>query len=161
MSTSRTIRDGPQGTFRFVPQGMASWRISGAAWLDVLAVLAAILPLLVTAHLPLTDLPNHLARQYIIRDWASSPALQAFYYVRWALVPNLGLDLFVLPLMRFVSPDMAVRLFCIATMLLLFFGTRLVNRTLSDGQSRLYCFAPLLCYGGPFQYGFLGYCFGV
>src|SRR3954451_19379285 len=108
MPTSRTMRNGPQEIFRFVPQEMASRRVSGAAWLDALAGLAALLPLLVTAHLPLTDLPNHLARQYIIRDWVSSPALQAFYYVRWALVPNLGLDLFVLPLMRFVSPDMAV-----------------------------------------------------
>jgi hypothetical protein len=161
MLTSRTTPTGPDERFRFFTQETVSRRISGAAWLDALAILAAILPLLVTAHLPLTDLPNHLARQYIIRDWASSPALQAFYYVRWALVPNLGLELFVLPLMRLVSPDMAMRLFCIATMLLLVCGTRLVNRTLSDGHSRLYRFAPLLCYGGPFQYGFLGYCFGV
>ena len=60
-----------------------------------------------------------------------------------------------------MSIDLAVRAFCISTMLLLFFGTRLVNRELSGGRGKIYCVAPLLCYGGPFQYGFLSYCFGI
>lgn len=131
------------------------------AWIDSLIGLICIVPLLLTTHLPLVDLPGHLARQYVIRDWASSPYLQSFYYVKWALVPNLALELFVLAARQVMSIDMAVRAFCISTMLLLFVGTRLVNRTLSDGQGRIYRVAPLLCYGGPFQYGFLSYCFGV
>jgi hypothetical protein len=32
---------------------------------------------------------------------------------------------------------------------------------ISDGDSRIYRVAPLLCYGGPFQFGFLNFCFGV
>ncbi|WP_428484046.1 hypothetical protein [Rhodopila sp.] len=120
-----------------------------------------IIPLLLTAHLPLVDLPGHLARQYVIRDWSSSPDLQRFYYIHWALVPNLALEIFVLVARQVVSIDMAVRAFCISTMLLLFLGTRLVNRELGSGQTRIYRLAPLLCYGGPFQYGFLSYCFGV
>ncbi|MDR3539277.1 MAG: hypothetical protein P4L71_22505 [Acetobacteraceae bacterium] len=132
-----------------------------AAALDGLAALLCILPLLLTAHLPLTDLPNHLARQYILRDWASSPTLQAFYAIHWALVPNLALEIFVLAVRRVMSIDLAIRTFCIVTMLLLFGGTRLVNRQLGGAQARAYRFAPLLCYGGPFQYGFLSYCFGI
>lgn len=132
-----------------------------AAWLDCLIAVVCILPLLLTAHLPLADLPSHLARQYIIRDWASSPTLQAFYYVQWALVPNLALEIFVLAARQAMSIDMAVRAFCIATVLLLFLGTRLVNRGLGGDRVRMYRVAPLLCYGGPFQYGFLSYCFGV
>jgi hypothetical protein len=131
------------------------------AWIDVLIGLICILPLLLTAHLPLVDLPGHLARQYVLRDWANSPALQQFYYIQWALVPNLALEIFVLAARQVMSIDMAVRAFCISTMLLLFFGTRLVNRELSNHSSRVYRVAPLLCYGGPFQYGFLSYCFGV
>ena len=131
------------------------------AWIDVLVAVACILPLLLTAHLPLTDLPNHLARQYILRDWSSSPFLQTFYYIRWELVPNLALELFVLAARHAMSIDMAVRLFCITTVLMLFLGTRLVNLELSGGRARMYRFAPLLCYGGPFQYGFLSYCIGV
>jgi hypothetical protein len=120
-----------------------------------------ILPLLLTAHPPLADLPSHLARQYIIRDWASSPYLQTFYSIHWALIPNLALERFVLVARQVMSIDMAVRMFCIVTVFLLFVGTSWVNHLLSFGQSRLYRVVPLLCYGGPFQYGFLSYCFGV
>lgn len=129
--------------------------------IDAGVVLLCIAPLLLTAHLPLTDLPNHLARQYILRDWASSPWFQQFYYIRWALVPNLALELFVLPARQVMSIDLALRAFCIVTMLLLFAGTRLVNRILGGPSARSYRAVPLLCYGGPFQYGFLSYCFGV
>lgn len=131
------------------------------AWIDTGIALLCILPLLLTAHLPLSDLPNHLARQYILRDWATSPSLQMFYLIHWRLVPNLALELFVLGARVFMPLDAAVRAFCIATVLLLFFGTRLVNRTLSGNTSRAYRLTPLLCYGGPFQSGFLSYCFGV
>src|SRR4051794_11303107 len=90
--------------------------------LDAAISLLAILPLLLTRHLPLVDLPNHLARQFILRDLADSPVLQKFYEVHWALVPNLALELFVSAASHVVSIDMAVRLFCIAAILMLFFG---------------------------------------
>jgi len=132
------------------------------AWLiDAALLLLAVSPLLLTAHLPLSDLPNHLARQYILRDWADSPALQSFYTYHWTLVPNLALELFVLPLRAVVPLDLAVRLFCIATVALLCVGTRAVNRILGGPTAYAYRTAPLLCYGGPFQFGFLSYCFGI
>jgi hypothetical protein len=132
-----------------------------AGWIDSGLVLLNALPLLLTAHLPLGDLPDHLARQYILRDWASSSILQSIYQIHWALVPNLALDLFVLPLRPLVSPETALRLFCICTVLLLFCGTKLVNRTLSDRTSRAYRLVPFLTFGGPFQLGFMSYCLGV
>jgi hypothetical protein len=131
------------------------------AIVDLFIAAFCILPLLLTAHLPLVDLPNHLARQVIIRDLPNSPYLQQFYQVQWDLVPNIGLEIFLLGARTFVSIDLAVRLFCIVTILMLFYGTRLVNREFSEGRSRLYRIAPLLCYGGPFQYGFLSFCFGI
>src|SRR3954452_15194401 len=82
-----------------------------AAWVDTSVAVVSILPLLLTQHLPLADLPNHLARMYILRDWAASPELQAFYVPHWALVPNLALDIFVLVLRPFVSLDLATRIF--------------------------------------------------
>jgi hypothetical protein len=129
--------------------------------LDWAIALASVLPLLLTAHLPLTDLPNHLARQYILRDLASSPVLQQFYEVRWALIPNLAMDIFVTGARVLMPIDFAVRLFCIVTMLLLFFGTRAVNLALGGAECRFYRFTPLILYGGPFQFGFLNYCFSV
>jgi len=134
---------------------------TAGVWIDILAGALCILPLLLTAHLPLSDLPNHLARQYVLRDWATSPALQQIYFIHWDLVPNLALELFVIAARQVMSIDMAVRAFCITTMLMLFLGTRSINLSLSGGTSRAYRIAPLLCYGGPFQYGFVSYCFGI
>jgi hypothetical protein len=130
-------------------------------WIDVLIGFLAISPLLLTAHIPLVDLPNHLARQYILRDVSTSNALQSFYFIKLELAPNLALEIFVYLARQVMSIEAAMRLFCIATILLLYAGTRFVNRTLSGPDSRLYRFAPFLCYGGPFQFGFLSYCFGI
>jgi hypothetical protein len=136
-------------------------RSSSPAWIDAAILAVTLVPLLLTAHLPLSDLPNHLARQFVLRDWATSPALQAYYGYHWALVPNLALELFVTAARAVMPIEWAMRLFCIATVAMLFLGTRAVNRTLAGPQSRLYRAAPLLCYGGPFQFGFLSFCFGV
>lgn len=130
-------------------------------WIDLGAALLCILPFLLTAHLPLTDLPNHLARQVILRDWSHSAAFQRFYDIHWGLVPNLALELFVWPIDALLPIDLAMRLFCITTVLLLFLGTRWVNLILSKGVSRAYWLVPFLVYGGPLQFGFLSYCFGV
>lgn len=131
------------------------------AAIDCAIALVSILPLLLTGHLPLTDLPDHLARQYILRDLAHSPILQSFYEVHWALVPNLALEFFVFGARHLMSIDQAVRSFCITTILMLFFGARLINRSLGGARSKIYRVAPLLCYGGPFQFGFLSFCFGM
>jgi hypothetical protein len=130
-------------------------------WIDAIVLVLCIFPLLLTAHIPMEDLPNHLARQYVLRDLAHSPALQQYYYVQWGLVPNLALELYFVCVRWFLPLDFAMRLFCILTVLLLFLGTRAVNRTLSDGTSRLYRAVPVICWGGPLQEGFLNYCFGV
>lgn len=129
--------------------------------LDFAIAFIAILPFLLTRHLPLNDLPDHLARQYILRDWAGSQILQTYYNVHWALVPNLALDIFVVGARQLMSIDMAVRIFCIITVLLLFCGTRIINRELGGKSSHIYRAVPLLCYGGPLQFGFLSFCFGI
>jgi hypothetical protein len=124
-------------------------------------LLIALTPLILTSHLPLSDLPNHLARQYVLRDLPDSPALQQFYTVRWALVPNLALELFCTPLIRLISPDLAVRLFCVATVALLVLGTRFLSRALNGETGALPLASAFLVWGGPFQFGFLSFCFGV
>jgi hypothetical protein len=143
-----------------LPAAMGLLLASGG--IDGIVLLLAILPLLLTAHLALGDLPGHLAGQYVLRDWPSSPVLQSTYQIHWAVVPNLALDLFVTAVRQILPPlDFAIRLFCICSVALLFYGTRLINLVLSDGRGRAYRLVPFLTYGGPFQHGFLSYCFGV
>jgi hypothetical protein len=55
-------------------------------WIDTGTALLCLVPLLLTTYLPLPDLPDHLARQYILRDWASSPQLQVLSYSAWDAV---------------------------------------------------------------------------
>lgn len=138
----------------------SEWRRRRPLAIDILICLFMSLPLFLTAQIPLLDLPNHLAHQYIFRDWSSSVWLQKYYFVRPQVMPNLGLEIFVSAARHILTIDSAVRLFCILTLWLLFWGTRLVSRALNAG-SRLYRVVPLLAWGGPFQFGFLNYCFGV
>lgn len=127
---------------------------------DWLVFALSVSPLLLTSHLPLSDLPNHLARQFILRDIANSTALRTFYDVDWHIVPNMALEIFVFLARGVVGIETAVRLFCIVTMLLIFVGTRMLACRGGTG-SRIYLASPILFYGGPFQYGFLSFCFGV
>ncbi len=128
---------------------------------DTLVFLVAILPLLLTRHLPLVDLPNHLAGQFIIAHWQTSAAYQQYYQVHWALIPNLGLDVFVQAVGPIIGIDTAFRAFCISTMALLFLGTKLINLHYAGPDARIYRIAPIFFYNGPFQFGFLSFTFGV
>src|SRR5258707_14865398 len=130
-------------------------------WIDVLTSILLVIPLLITAYLPLLDLPNHFAQQHIFNEWHSSSSLQRYYYYNISLVPNLSLEIFVFAMHYIVSIDLAIRLFCITTLWLIFWGCRTINQQLGGKQSFIYRVVPLLCYGGPFQCGFLSFCFGI
>jgi hypothetical protein len=140
---------------------------SQARRLDVLALSAAILPLLLTRHIPLNDYPELLAQDYVMRHWAESPALRDYYGWHVSLTPNMILPLFSLgchAVAPFITVGMAGRLFCVATVCLLFFGVRALSRAAMPAGGTgawLYRFVPLLIYGGPLQFGFLNYCFGT
>ena len=126
-----------------------------------LALLAfTLLPFLLTAHLPLSDLPNHLARQHILANWSASTALQEYYRPHFGLMPNLAFDLFMQGMRHLVPLELAARLFCMAAVALLFLGVRTVGLRLDPG-ARFYRAAPLLIYGGPLQFGFLSFCFAT
>ena len=130
--------------------------------IDLACTMLAALPLLLTAHLPLYDLPNHIAMLHVLLDGAANPPLSQIYGVHWAFVPNMGLQVAAWLLQPLLSVEASVRLFCIATVLLLCEGTRALSIAFSAGESgpRLYRLAPLLVWGGPMQFGFVSYCFG-
>src|SRR5258708_35103892 len=111
----------------------------GAQLIDAMILAIGILPLLLTSHLPLSDLHDHLARQYILRDWSSSAVLQQFYTFDWALIPNLGLELFVAAARQVLSIDAAGWVFCIAILVLTFLGVRLIHMQVGGPSLRLYC----------------------
>ena len=131
--------------------------------IDLACALFAAVPLVLTAHIPLYDLPNHMGMLHVLLDRAASPTLQRIYDAHWAFVPNMGLQVFAWLLSPLLPVEASVRLFCIAIVVLLCAGTRALSLALNGGAPglRLYRVAPLLCWGGPLQFGFLSYCFGT
>lgn len=71
-------------------------RLSDASWvaLGVAVILCLLLyPLLGAQYLPLTDLPNHMARHAIMADVAADGPLATYYTTQFVLVPNSAADL--------------------------------------------------------------------
>ena len=59
--------------------------------------LFACLPVLLCETLPLIDYPNHLARMHILSALSRSAQLQNYYAIMWQPLPNLAMDLTVVP----------------------------------------------------------------
>ena len=148
------------GTAPLVRPHAPAWREHA---IDVACALFAALPLVLTAHVPLYDLPNHIAMLHVLLDGSANPTLARIYGVHWAFVPNMGLQVFAWLFSPVLAVEASARLFCIATVLLLCAGTRALSLALNAGEPgpRLYRAAPLLVWGGPLQFGFVSYCFGI
>ncbi len=86
----------------------------------VLLAVAVIIPALVIAAAmcvpplaPLVDMPNHLARAYIIHHLGENPALAAFYEYHFVFCPYVLGDLALAGLLNFFSPFHAARIWAL------------------------------------------------
>lgn len=123
--------------------------------------IAALSPVFAVEVPPLVDLPNHLARLHIISGFEDSAALRDNYQVRWGVMPNLAMDLLLLPLAAVAPIELLSRFFVAGTMLLTIGGTLLLHRTLHGrlGFSALAVY--ILLYNQVFAWGFLNNLFGL
>jgi len=113
-------------------------------------------PLFSTVLPPLFDYPNHLARLYLLREGGN-----AFYAVRWELLPNLAQDLIVPPLASLMPLDLASKLFLVMVFGLIAGGTIWLNRVATGAWSFWPLLAFLLLYNRIFLWGFVNYLFGI
>jgi hypothetical protein len=120
-------------------------------------LLSSILPLIVVAHYPLVDYPNHLGRFQIYQSLHTSPALQTFWQWNWAIIPNLALDLLVIPFTWFMPVEPATNLVTLLALALLCIGTILLDRQLHGTRWGLSLFAGILLYNGAFRMGFINF----
>ncbi|MGA7993946.1 MAG: hypothetical protein WCA28_03455 [Bradyrhizobium sp.] len=128
----------------------------------VFALLAAasLLPVLLTPIPAMVDYPNHLARMYLLSQ-NGTPDANPYYEVRWALYPNLAMDLLVPQLARLISVENATRLFLLLSQLLIVGGALLLERVVK-GRVQLAGFAALMfLYCLPFSWGFVNFEFGL
>jgi hypothetical protein len=79
-------------------------------WTGLLLMLVGLsVPILAVAVPPLTDYPNHLARCYLIAFGRSDPFLGQMFSEHWQIIPNIGVDLILPPLMHILPPLIAGR----------------------------------------------------
>ncbi len=121
----------------------------------------ALVPLGLADPLPLVDLPAHLARAYIHANIDTSAVLDKYYAVDWQFLSNLGVDIFLPPLLKVMSPHAATVL--LAALLLVATATAVIaiHRTLFGRWSAFPLLAFLLLYNKPFLWGFINYVMAI
>ena len=130
--------------------------------LAFLALLAlALVPLALADPLPLVDLPNHLARAYVLANIDTSTVFARYFETNWQFLSNLGGDIVLPPLLGVMSPHAASVLF--AAMLLIATATAVlaIHRTLFGHWSAFPLLVFLFLYNKPFLWGFLNYVMSV
>jgi hypothetical protein len=116
-----------------------------------------VLPILSVKHLPLVDYPNHLGRFQIYVDLPNSPSLQAFYQWQWGIIPNLAVDILVIPFTWILPVEPAANTVILLSFLVTMAGTMFLDRQLNGPAWGLSVFTGLVLYSGAFRYGFVNY----
>lgn len=145
-----------RGAARSPPAEETAWRVTAA-----LCCVALVLPLMLVDVPPVLDYPNHLARLWILAVGATDPIVAAMAQARWAVVPNLGIDLLVPSLIRALSVHVAGRLMLAGLLLVLFAGCLSYSRALLGYRSPWALASALVACNAAFLMGFLNFCLGV
>jgi len=126
----------------------------------ILLVLVAA-PILSDPLPPLTDYVNHLARMHVMAEMGGNPILAGFYEVRWAVIPNLIMDVLVPPLVHEMGVLHAGQAFLLLMVGLLVTGPMAIHRALWGRFSPWPLLAFPLVYNGIFLYGLVNYLLGT
>jgi len=126
-----------------------------------LFLLIASTPLFVSRFPPLGDYPNHLARIYILAEYAKIPQFHTVYDINWNIVPDLAMDILVPPIAGVVGIEAAGRVFIFAIFLVTVAGALLVNKALYGRVSIGALFVFCILYNGILDWGLMNYLFGI
>lgn len=141
--------------------GGALARLGDPAVLFALLLAAALAPVLwLSLPAAMADYPNHLARMFVLARDGTAQA-QPYYETHWALIPNLAMDLLVPPLGRLIGVELAMRMFYLASQLLIVSGAMAIERAVK-GRVHIAGFAALMfLYCTPFAFGFVNFEFAL
>lgn len=153
METSTGTRRKPRRPGDFAPQTIAG--------LFILLSVVAALPVLTNPLPPLADYINHLARMHVITVINTDPLLSSFYELKWAVVPNLVMDIVVPALHHWMNVYLAGEVFLISIFVVTLSGTLALNRALFGYWSAMPLIAFPLLYNGLLLVGVMNYLFGV
>jgi hypothetical protein len=106
---------------------------------------------------PLLDYLNHLARIQILALGGRDPVMARMYVAHWAIIPNLGLDLMVTPLLRIMPPLIAGRIAAGVAIVLPVVGAIAYSRASFRTRSYWPLGACLVAYNATVLLGFLNF----
>jgi hypothetical protein len=135
-----------------------SWALA-AFYLAVCVI--ALAPIFLFAVPPLGDLPNHLARAYILANLASDHDLQARYTTEWRLLSFQSTDFILPPLVKLIGLSLGVRVYIAAAFLLLLAGSAAIHRSLFGRVGPWPAAAALFLYNFPLVQGQISYLFAT
>src|SRR5208337_1564067 len=113
---------------------------------------------------PLVDLPNHIAQHALEYRWWSGAGLPAYYRLDYRLVPNMGSDLTITPMLAVLSPLVAAKVFLSFSVVLYSLGPILYIWTNAGRRAGAVCAGALilpLALNSAFFWGFIKYYSGV
>jgi hypothetical protein len=137
----------------------AEWNLYRWTLLVILAIL--LIPIWTVQYPGLIDFPNHLTRCYVLAHYSENPLWQQRYTISYVPVPNLAMDLILVPLLRFLPILVCAKIFLSLAATLYVFGCGEVGCALSGKPNWLAPFCAFTFYNHQFLYGFANFAFGL
>jgi hypothetical protein len=126
-------------------------------WALLLLCLALLAPLTLVDVPPLLDYPNHLARAVVLAFGATDPIVSRMYAAHWAIIPNLGTDLVLPPLLHLLPVHLGGCIVVGITLLLPVIGTIAYSRAVFGRFSLWPLASGLVAYNATLLLGFLNF----
>ncbi|HEX4173387.1 MAG TPA: hypothetical protein VHY82_13030, partial [Acetobacteraceae bacterium] len=120
-----------------------------------------LIPLVLVDVPPLLDYPNHLARAVVLASAGSDPILSRMYSPHWAIIPDLGIDLVLPPLLQVLPVHLAGRIVVGLGLLLPVLGTVAYSRATFRTEAAWPLASALVAYNATFLLGFLNFVAGI
>ncbi|MGJ5180726.1 hypothetical protein ACQR16_26190 [Bradyrhizobium oligotrophicum] len=127
------------------------WALSALALAVVLAV-----PFLLVDVPPVLDYPNHLARLFVLAH-PDDPVLSQMYAPNWRILPNLGMDVIGVALLRFTDVHVGGRLLLALSLFAPLAGVVAYHRAAFGRVSLWPLAAGIIGYNGAFLLGFMNF----
>lgn len=131
------------------------WWESPYLWMAIAA--ATLIPSAIAQMIPLTDVPNHIARFHVFLNYEQTPVFQEFYNLQWHLVGNLGVDILVRLIGPFLGAELSARLVIAAIPPLTIAGIYALSRAFNGRVSPAALLATPLAFNWPLNIGLINF----
>jgi hypothetical protein len=127
----------------------------------MLVLIIVIVPLWMVDYPAMLDYPNHLASCYILAHYFDSPVWQQRYYLDFTPIPNLGIDLIIVPLAKFLPILVAGKIFLSIVAALFVLGCSEAGKAITGRLNWLALVCGFAFYNAEMLMGFLSFMLGI